>query len=306
MPLQSTGPISFSDISTYFGQNGPVSMSQYYGYGINTPLSGTISMSNLLNSSFIPRSIGNGLLNWYRADMGVTTTSSNTVSQWNDLTSNNRNATQTFLPSQPIYSSNGINNKPMVNFNGVNSNVLYFSTSTSTAYTVVGLLNGYGTKTRSFWLVASSSNPGGFSNTIVCQHSNLTSNISTQIINSNVVTTYINPSAYFTSNVPYNVIWTYSISGTTATVNGYVNGSNILSNLTVSSVQSPFRCSNMNLGGQDSDFSRTFFGGIGEFVMYNNVLSSNDRQKIEGYIQWNWFGNGNNLPLTHPYRSVAP
>jgi hypothetical protein len=46
-------------------------------------------------------------------------------------------------------------------------------------------------------------------------------------------------------------------------------------------------------------------GGIGEIVIFSNVLSQTYRQKIEGYLAWKW-GIQANLPPGHPYLSSAP
>jgi hypothetical protein len=49
----------------------------------------------------------------------------------------------------------------------------------------------------------------------------------------------------------------------------------------------------------------SFIGSYGELIVYNSVLSTTDRQKIEGYLAWKW-GLQGNLPTGHPYKSAAP
>lgn len=44
---------------------------------------------------------------------------------------------------------------------------------------------------------------------------------------------------------------------------------------------------------------------IGEIVITNAVLSTSDRQKLEGYLAHKW-GTTANLPAAHPYKTVAP
>ena len=44
---------------------------------------------------------------------------------------------------------------------------------------------------------------------------------------------------------------------------------------------------------------------VSEIVMYNTVLDTTQRQKIEGYLAWKW-GLQANLPSGHPYKSAAP
>lgn len=55
---------------------------------------------------------------------------------------------------------------------------------------------------------------------------------------------------------------------------------------------------NLNIGG-------TFQGDLAELMMLNTMTDS-DRQKIEGYLAWKWFGGNNNLPSNHPYKLYAP
>jgi hypothetical protein len=58
----------------------------------------------------------------------------------------------------------------------------------------------------------------------------------------------------------------------------------------------------------DADNSRTGYtwsGQIGEILVYNQTLSTTDRQMVEGYLAWKW-GLQSNLPSNHPYKTAAP
>jgi hypothetical protein len=57
------------------------------------------------------------------------------------------------------------------------------------------------------------------------------------------------------------------------------------------------------LGTQGGNYS--FYGNIMEILIYNSVLSSTDRQNVEGYLAWKW-GIQTTLPSGHPYYSAAP
>jgi hypothetical protein len=46
-------------------------------------------------------------------------------------------------------------------------------------------------------------------------------------------------------------------------------------------------------------------GNFCEIMMYSNVLTPFDRQKVEGYLSWKW-GLQSNLPTTHPFYTAAP
>jgi hypothetical protein len=49
-----------------------------------------------------------------------------------------------------------------------------------------------------------------------------------------------------------------------------------------------------------------FQGKIGEILVINENLSIGDREKIEGYFAWKWFGAVNPLPVNHPYKYRGP
>lgn len=49
-----------------------------------------------------------------------------------------------------------------------------------------------------------------------------------------------------------------------------------------------------------------FVGDIAELIMFQGRLSVQDRQKIEGYLSWEYNGNGDLLPSGHPYKFTRP
>ena len=46
-------------------------------------------------------------------------------------------------------------------------------------------------------------------------------------------------------------------------------------------------------------------GSIAEVAIFNNQLTTDNRQKVEGYLAWKW-GINSSLPKTHPYSGSAP
>ena len=61
--------------------------------------------------------------------------------------------------------------------------------------------------------------------------------------------------------------------------------------------------SQIRLGTNPPANANFFNGSMCEFMIFNTVLSTTDRQKIEGYLAWKW---GITLPSGHPYISAAP
>ena len=58
--------------------------------------------------------------------------------------------------------------------------------------------------------------------------------------------------------------------------------------------------------GQDLTNSGYYYIGYAmEYIFYNSVLSTSQRQQVEGYLAWKW-GLQSNLPSTHAYAKFSP
>ena len=84
------------------------------------------------------------------------------------------------------------------------------------------------------------------------------------------------------------------VNGGTAITNNSSSGSASTSNPTYA----------LHVGSQGNGNSQ-LLGGIAEVVICDAVLSSTDREKVEGYLAHKW-GLESNLSSTHPYRYSAP
>ena len=89
-------------------------------------------------------------------------------------------------------------------------------------------------------------------------------------------------------------------SGTAATV--YVNGS-VLANNTLS--YTPGTSTQYRIGRRTDGLGQYLYGNVCEVLVYTGVLSTANRQKVEGYLAWKW-GLQASLPSGHPYLSAAP
>ena len=56
------------------------------------------------------------------------------------------------------------------------------------------------------------------------------------------------------------------------------------------------------IGSQNTSSPFGFDGTINEILCYNSSLSTQQRQQVEGYLEWKW-GLQSNLPVTHPYKA---
>ncbi len=120
------------------------------------------------------------------------------------------------------------------------------------------------------------------------------------------ITTYggftaVTGSTNFTTNAKFVYNGTYN---GTSTAFLYLNGSQIGSgagrNLGSGSV---------TIGGHTdlaaSSLGEPWVGNINEILMFNAVLSTTQRQQIEGYLAWKW-GLRASLPSNHPFKNAPP
>jgi len=106
---------------------------------------------------------------------------------------------------------------------------------------------------------------------------------------------------YTSSVVPYstNVIHTTYLDGVNQYV--YTNGGTVSSNASTGN----FAVSNYEIAANTNtgDAGGPFYGYIGEVIVYNTVLGSQQRQQVEGYLSSKW---GIALPSNHPYYKFSP
>lgn len=84
-------------------------------------------------------------------------------------------------------------------------------------------------------------------------------------------------------------------------INLYYNGSNTSNTTSTSS----FNSTAWDRIGSAGSGGAAYTGTIKDLIFFSNVVSTDDRQKIEGYLAWKW-GLQNSLPTTHPYYKFRP
>lgn len=86
-----------------------------------------------------------------------------------------------------------------------------------------------------------------------------------------------------------------------------VNGSVYINN----SFQTPGNSENGDSGSTgighrgDGPSTASSFGDYAETLLFNSAVSDQNRQKIEGYLAWQW-GLQSSLPIGHPFKSIPP
>lgn len=221
-----------------------------------------------------------GLSAWYNAEGGVTTDGLGNVTAWQDLSGNGNNATAGTNAPQLI--ANSLEGKPVIHFDGASTESLVLPTSSQLGIQnsdyevfVVGRAT---TGDVQFYLSSDSKehyelhikdvDPSG--RFIPRGKTGPTPHYAD-----------LPPSMKFTANMPY--LYTTRVEDGT----GHIGIVGIDSPNTVASAQSSHDV-NLALGTRLSQNRYYLTGDIGEVLIYNQKLSSADRQQVERYLMNKW------------------
>jgi hypothetical protein len=239
---------------------------------------------------------------WYdAADSSTITVSGSTVSQWNDKSGNAFHISQTTDASRPVLTTNAQNGRNVITFDGVND-ILFTDVSAgltgSTSVSIISVfrqVSGGATEDiqmgvgqtdipgqlRSFYRTNNSTTLGfgGWSRDVA------TSSVSLDIGGGYHIFSTWNTSLVNTDNV---VIGRDGV---------YATFSNNTGNLSLS-------YGGFSVGSMRGSSVGNYYSNIqvGEILVFNSVISTANRQLIEGYLAGKW-GLQSNLPSDHPYRN---
>lgn len=221
--------------------------------------------------------------------------SPNKVSQWYDLSGNNRHAQQFTDSSRPLYATN-----QYVIFDGINDGLIVndYSVSSRKKDSKVSFFMVCRIKLIDSTFRAVFSNDGsaggyqrgvGMANGVIVVQAGSGSN---DIRNTS------NPTGYFLLGAIYNYDSNYFLDlNGTLTAKGSSETGDGVNNLPLSiGFGYP-----VSTGGNSQNFN----GNLSEFVVITGNLSTNARQKIEGYLAHKW-NTKTYLPSDHPYKNSAP
>ena len=255
-----------------------------------------------------------GLSNWFEADAGATlSVSSGTVSGWADLSGSGNTASQVTAAKQPYFATAGLNGRPMIAFNGISGALMSCTGpgNSTTSCTIAAVLNMTGTPTYNQWFSTSGAWAAG---ALHCNSSIAGPQRTLQsTLNYNASVAW--STFAYADNVPFIAVITISISAGVATITPYYNGvAQTSSTATTPSIS----LGTFEIGGYGLDVTRTMNSGISALTVFNTALSTADRQRLEGYLAWKWFGgspsspssssSSTSLPLavTHPFYKAPP
>lgn len=254
-----------------------------------------------------PSNLGSELALWLDAeDTASITINGSNVSAWANKGTGTWSAVQSTASLQPTYSASSINGKPALTFDGVddfltggnnrmppsdehNIFVVYKSAVTP-AGAVYGLVGaGSSQNNREFIALGSPSAPNnvywGLANTPVGNEDVRVAGAST-----------------ISSGYAAFVHTQFGASGFFLRENGSLLGSqNTSADPTQLGTANEFRI------GQrfGTTWTSTMLGDIAEVIGTTTVLSTANRQRLEGYLAWKW-GLEANLPSGHPFKNTPP
>lgn len=213
------------------------------------------------------------------ADASTITLNGSTVSQWNDKSGNARNAVQAIAAYQPLYSATAINNKPAVVTDGVDDALFVNSWGVvSQPFTRAFVFNPVAVVAAKDYInsanidvpSANASSTGDFSpnTTQMSQYAGTVANAVT-----------------IAANLNYIRVSEFSAPSSRVYMNGVVTGP----------ADSGANTSNgVCIGGYSTTGSGASLGSsnvrFGEVLIIPGVLSTDNRQKLEGYLAWKWGG----------------
>jgi len=255
-------------------------------------LAGSIKSANkgFALALWTPVQLGASLALWLDAnDTSTITLNGSMVSQWADKSGNGRNVSQATATSQPAYDTVAFNSKPALVFDGVNDWIRragqVFDPSNSNLFLAIEYRNAVKTLQSVVASDVSGSSPYLYlqadSGALKGYGGNYVS-AGTYSLNQREITQI---SRLATGNIELYRSGTLTGSGAAgiATVNdGFTFG----------------------LLGSGS-FGTFAAMAIAETVVVSGVLSTDNRQKLEGYLAWKW-GLQANLPVGHPYKNTPP
>lgn len=237
------------------------------------------------------------------ADSGTITESTGAVDEWRDKSGNVRHATAS-TTARPVVTSAGLGGKNVITFDGTNDALTAtLATGLSSSFAVFAVvvplrnqaIEGYVVSEvasyTNYWFALARAGAGGG-----------------QKMGMNMFDGTNNPISEYTVLPTLNV--GYIMSGIRDTTSGsrklfYHQDGTLRGDVADDTSLTAPAYSNLQIGGQVNQADRYGNVRIGEVVIVASLLSTLERQKLEGYLAHKW-GLTASLPNDHPYKTVGP
>jgi hypothetical protein len=251
---------------------------------------------------------------WFdAADATTITLNGSNVSQWNDKSGNNRNATQGTAAAQPLFVPTGMNGLPTLQtdggdflsiglrfglFQNVSGATIALVIKYSLGTYVINALSAFVSTGASLTMTRFGLTPSAISNSLAVAGRRLDTD--------SFVAVESSTSRVSASGV--GIIEVGNADYANARANHFTNGTQDATNVTF---QTAGNTENTTAQAASlfaiSSTSNQLLSGcqISEVLMFNSTLTTTDRQKLEGYLAWKW-GTVASLPAGHPYKNSPP
>jgi hypothetical protein len=236
----------------------------------------------------------NALQVWLRADSGVTAENGR-VSDWQDRSNNDNDATQPNTDIQPHHSTDSFGDRQVVNFVGPQAERIYFGTDfgstfqgSFTAFYLVAPEDGhpsgdrilFGSVTGSSRIAFAIDNNKSMNHLYKADSANGNTNIAPMPFNNGAQTDFTLIS-YVNNAGGTHEAFVNGNAAASVDNSGVDNGSFSLSG---SNTNAWLGSANNGSGSNWPNSSTRYRGGVGEFMIYQGALSAAERQAVEGYL----------------------
>lgn len=279
------------DSNCYIEGMNPYSSYYFTVEAVNTIGYSPPAITNTAEGVYLPSYV-NGIQVWLDAqDSNTITLLNSRVSQWNDKSGNNYNATPA-ESTYPLYSSNTLNSLPCVNFDYDTGMFIYEATGTYSSYVCGFLVYQSVDTTRSGFFVERSFTGTAAPYIVRNSSRNRGDGVSGSVSLTNGIpnlVSYTNPTMYnFEASGSFwkdkiNTSVVYNNTASTAPFSDTAVHTEIFTRVNTSYVRAK----------------------VGEYITYNRYLPPFILERIEGYIAWRW-GLVSRIPTTHPFYSTPP
>jgi len=228
---------------------------------------------------------------WDASNASSITLNGSNVSQINDLSGNNYNATQSNASFQPAYTAtlNGLN---VMTFDGSNDILSLPAIAFPSNYQMSVYLVGQGAVTTGFQVMLGLWKAG--SDVVAYLSAIAGGNWGLYTGDGKLSNTGLGTNPFFIGAISTNSSSPYIVFSTNGTLYNYPDAN-------------PFSGTSVfNQGSIGNDqYGSAFNGKWGEAVVVPQYDGTADRQRMEGYLAWKW-GLEANLPNNHPYKNNPP
>lgn len=210
---------------------------------------------------------------WLDASQITGLNDGDSITTWSDESGNSNDATQSTAANKPTYQTNEVNSKPAVRFDGSNDDfVLDNQLFTSDDFTIFTVIKGGSQNNKGIITQWASGSSGRMGLTV--------SDLSDNKLN----LFHVTGSAYngYSNSVVFNSTWT--ITATTCsngTISHWINSSSDGSTSTTSFAPA---ATSTYIGSYGPVGGAWFSGDIAELIVYNKVLTSDERENVENYL----------------------